>query len=434
MDPKLQTLYAASLACSSLVASAQESPSLEKLIEQAGQGNASAQLALAIRYRDGKGVEANLAEAMRWGHRAADTGNAAAMDFVGHAYLRGAGVSRSPEIAAGYFRAAADDSATAAFNLGQCYFGAQGVDQDVPKALEFWEKAATMGHGRAAATAAMAYLSGEGIPANPAKARALARRAADANDPSGLVLMGELHFQAGEIDQARTLWTKVAGLHPVAATGQPTQPSAEMASQQGADLLKLIEWRQRAPEPGRFALIRTPHIHQGYNNCGSTSCAMVARFQGAQVGGWDFKRLCPSPIGTGTDWDELLKASAKINLSWKLVTFPPDEAGFQKGEEFLRAELDAGRPVIIDFKFYGPHYANGEAGHTLNVVGYLAKENLYILSNPAIATPGLNFITAADLEKFWRSNYYSHLANKVMSRPAIAIDTTELGNSLPSAQ
>ena len=45
-------------------------------------------------------------------------------------------------------------SARAAFNLGQCYFGAQGIDQDIPKALAAWKKAAEMGDGRAAANAA----------------------------------------------------------------------------------------------------------------------------------------------------------------------------------------------------------------------------------------------------------------------------------------
>lgn len=53
-----------------------------------------------------------------------------------------------------------------------------------------------------------------------------------------------------------------------------------MAARQSADLLKLIEWRRRKPEPCRFALIDLPHIQQGTGNCGATSCAIVARWQG----------------------------------------------------------------------------------------------------------------------------------------------------------
>ena len=195
-----------------------------------------------------------------------------------------------------------------------------------------------------------------------------------------------------------------------------------MAAQQGADLLKLMEHRQRKAEPGRFALLPMPHVQQGWNNCGSTSCAMFARAQGQKLGGWDFKKLCPTPLGTGTDWGDLVKASEKIGLRWKLVTFTPDDDGFDKATAFVRAELDAGRPVVIDFKYLGPQYPGGEAGHTLTLAGYLAAENLYVLCNPAIATPGLQLITAADLKHYWRSDHYGELSHGVLSRPAIVME------------
>ena len=395
---------------------------IESLRTRAGSGDIKAQLDLAVRYRDGQGVAKDGAEAMQWAHRAADKGNAEAMDFVGHAYLRGAVVKRNPEIAFGYFKAAAEKSAQAAFNLGQCYFGAQGTEQDIPKALDWWRKAAAKGHGRAASTAAMAYQSGEGVAPDAAEARRLAERAAELKDPSGLVVLGEIQFQAGELDAAKANWTKVSKLRPTGLTGHPAQPSDSASAQQGADQLKLIEYRGRKSEPGKFAFVKTPHIHQGYNNCGSTACATFARFQGAKLGCWDFKRLCPSPLGTGTDWGHLLEASKKIGLKWKLVTFTPDDEGFDKATAFLRTELDAGRPVVVDFKYIGPEYPGGEAGHTLAVTGYIAEENLYILSNPAVATPGLQLITAADLKNYWRSDHYGELSKGVLSRPAIVIE------------
>ncbi|MEI6656038.1 MAG: hypothetical protein WCP45_14840 [Verrucomicrobiota bacterium] len=53
---------------------------------------------------------------------------------------------------------------------------------------------------------------------------------------------------------------------------------------------------------------------------------MLARFQGAKLGAWEFKRLCPSPVGTGTDWGDLIKAAGKIGLHWtaqfRAVFFP----------------------------------------------------------------------------------------------------------------
>ena len=392
-----------------------------ELQSKAASGDAKAQLELAIQLRDGKGIAKDDAQAMEWAHKAADAGNAEAFDFVGFAYLRGAVVKRNPAIAIAYFKAAADESAQAAFNLGQCYFGAQGTEQDCAKALEWWKKAAEKGHGRAAANAAMAYHSGEGVAPDAAQARRFAERAAELNDPSGLVLLGEMHFQAGELDKARACWTKASKLSPTTATGHPAQPSGNASAQEAADLLKLLDYRQRKSEPGGFAFVQMPHIQQGYNNCGSTACAIFARFQGSKIGGWDFKKLCPSPLGTGTDWGHLLDAAAKIGQRWKLITFTPDDEGFTKATDMLKSELDGGRPVIVDFKYIGPQFPNGSAGHTLNVCGYIAKENLYILCNPAVATPGLQLITAPDLKNFWRSDHYGALSKGVLSRPAFVI-------------
>ena len=421
MHKHLFSLLAASLMSLSTL-SANDQTELDTLRSKASGGDAKAQIDLAIRYRDGKGTAKDDAQAMQWAHRAADAGNADAMDFVGFAYLRGAVVKRNPAIAIAYFKEAADESAQAAFNLGQCYFGAQGTAQDCEKALEWWKKAAEKGHGRAAANAAMAYRSGEGVQSDPALSRRFAERAAELNDPSGLVLLGEMHFQAGEIDAAKANWTKASKLFPTSATGHPSQPSGNASAQQAVDLIKLIDYRQRKSEPGQFAYVQMPHIQQGYNNCGSTACAIFARFQGSQIGGWDFKKLCPSPLGTGTDWGHLLDASKKIGQKWKLITFTPDDEGFVKATGMLRSELDAGRPVIVDFKYIGPQYPNGSAGHTLNVCGYIAKENLYILCNPAVATPGLQLITADDLKNFWRSDHYGALSKGVLSRPAFVID------------
>jgi uncharacterized protein len=401
---------------------AAESDVIADLTAKAKKGDAAAQLSLAIRLRDGKGIPKNHAEAMRWAHQAADAGNADAMDFIGFVYLRGALIERRPEIAFGYFKAAAKESAQAAFNLGQCYYGAQGTAQDCARALEWWENAAAMGHGRAAATAAMAFHSGEGIPRDPIKARRLAERAAELKNPAGLVFLGELQFQAGDVESAKTSWSKASKLMPTTPTGHPAQPSDNASAQQGADLLKLIEHRQRKSEPGQFAFVQMPHILQGYNNCGSTACATFARFHGSEIGGWDFKKLSPSPLGTGTDWGDLLNASAKIGQRWKLVTYTPDDKGFTEATTMLKSELDAGRPVIVDFKYIGPQYPNGSAGHTLNVCGYIARDDLYILCNPAVATPGIQLITATDLKDFWRSDHYGALSKGVLSRPAFIID------------
>ena len=56
---------------------------------------------------------------------------------------------------------------------------------------------------------------------------------------------------------------------------------------------------------------------------------------------------------------------------------------------------------VIDFKYIGPPY---------------------ILCNPTVATPGLQFITAYDLKNYWRSDHYGALSKGMLSRPAIVIE------------
>jgi TPR repeat protein len=111
-----------------LAMSAQDAAGFKNLAARAENGDPAAQVALAIHYRDGKGVAKDHALAMQWAHRAADRGD----------------------------------------------------------------------------SAAMAYLSGEGVEPDPVRARRLAERAAELNDPSGLVVLGEMRFQAGELDAPTT--------------------------------------------------------------------------------------------------------------------------------------------------------------------------------------------------------------------------------------
>ena len=137
-----------------VAAAAGERDGVEVLREKAAGGDAAAQVELAHRYRDGDGVTLDLREALRWGHQAADSGDARAMDFVGWMYFHGKGVEARPEIAVGYFKAAAGKSLQAAWNLGLSHFAGMGTALDVPAALAVWEDAAARGHGRSASTAA----------------------------------------------------------------------------------------------------------------------------------------------------------------------------------------------------------------------------------------------------------------------------------------
>jgi len=72
------------------------------------------------------------------------------------------------------------------------------------------------------------------------------------NDPSGLVVLGGIaSFKAGELDAAKANWTRALEApshrpHRASCAALPPTPPP----QQGADLLKLIDYRQRQGRAG----------------------------------------------------------------------------------------------------------------------------------------------------------------------------------------
>jgi len=377
-----------------------DTPSMVDLLGKAKKGDSNAQLSLALRYRDGTGVKRDYVESLFWVRKAADSGNPAALDAVGFQYLRGWGVPQNSDVAVGYFRAAARAGNVAGmFNLGECYFSGQGVDQDYTKAIDHWKVTASKGKDYAAFRLAMIYFSGDGAERNVALAEKFCKQAADAGLEDAKVLLGEMLYQQGKKTEAMELWEQLA---------KGGKPSAK-------DLVQISSWRDKKTEPDKFAYVEYRHVHQGWNNCGAASCTMLAKFQGGKANQYDIKRLCPGPLATGTDWSDLIAAAGKLGHKWKLVTFPNDDGGFAKATAMLRTELEAGRPVGIDFNY------PGGAGHTLTVAGYHAKDDVYVLRDPAHPSPGIRIMTGKELAKLWHSRGYSRVATE-RCRPAIVLE------------
>lgn len=383
--------------------------SLVELTSLAESGEAIAQLRLGMRYRDGDGVAQNYREALRWYRRCADQGDPEGMDNVGYMYLKGWGVPVNFEIATGYFKAsAAQNHPQGLFNLGNSYFSGQGVEQDYVLAIAAWREAAVRGHQHAKWRLATLYAAGEGLPLDRVKAEKLCERLAREGHVNGMLLLGELLALRGDIPAANRWWTK----------------AAEQGSAGAEALLRLQAWRDQEPLAGTRAYVEVNHLYQGWNNCGATSIAMFARQRGAKLTPYDVKRLCPqSPIGTGTDWEDLVSVSKKAKQSWKLITFPHDEAGFEEGAQVIREHLDADRPVVIDFTVIRQRGDKEERfGHTLLVVGYNRRRDEYVLKNPNQPPPGIELMSAEELEANWYSVGYSRLSKGRVARPLIVFD------------
>lgn len=388
------------------VAPSDLSPELAELHEAAEQGDKQAQAHLGMRYRDGDGVPRDRGEALRWFRMGADRGCAEGMDHVGFMYLKGWGVPEDFGIAAAYFKAsAAKGHARGMFNLGNCHFSGQGVEQDYAMAVGAWERAAAKGQPDAIWRLATLHAAGEGLPRDLRKAEQLCERIAGKGHANAALLLGELLASRDRQEQAREWWNT----------------AVRHGSTEAGALLEVGEWRHQDPVVGESAFVEVGHFYQGWNNCGATSIAMFARHFGADTTPYAVKSLCPrSPIGTGTDWEDLVAAGEKLGQSWKLVSFPHDDDGFAEGVGEIRRHLDAGRPVVIDFTVVRNRDGEEERfGHTLLVVGYHAGHDQFVVKNPNQPSPGIELLSSKELESSWHSSGYSRLARGRAARPLI---------------
>ena len=106
------------------------------------EGNAEAQNNLGLLYLDGKGVPANLGEAVRYFQLSAAAGSALGQNNLGGLYRDGRGVPQDFARAARWFAASASQGNTAGmYNLGLMYELGQGMKAD-PIEASMWHSLA----------------------------------------------------------------------------------------------------------------------------------------------------------------------------------------------------------------------------------------------------------------------------------------------------
>ena len=129
------------------------------------KGDAHAQNAIAVRYRDGRGVDRDLRAAVRWHTRAAKNGNADAQYALGRMYENGEGVRADSYRAAEWYAVAAGAGKhrDAQFALGRLYYRGRGVPHDTGEAIDWYLKAARQGHPAAQYVMGALYAGGGGV-------------------------------------------------------------------------------------------------------------------------------------------------------------------------------------------------------------------------------------------------------------------------------
>ena len=124
----------------------------EWFLKSAQEGNKFAQYSLANLYYYGNGVEKDLSQAFLWYRKSSEQGQPYASYAVAQMYDKGEYVSQSEETAQRYYKVAlsgfleleskgqADDNLY--YKLGAMYKKGLGTEIDIPKAIEYFEKSA----------------------------------------------------------------------------------------------------------------------------------------------------------------------------------------------------------------------------------------------------------------------------------------------------
>jgi trehalose/maltose transport system substrate-binding protein len=191
---------------------------LPLLTKAAEVGNADAMNRLGSLYEKGQGVAQDYAQARQWFQKAADKGDGSAMNHLGELYKEGGpGLAQDNAQARAWYQKAADKGdAEAMYKLGQLYWeGGPGLAQDYAEAREWYQKAAEAGNAVGMNKLGYLYRYGLGVAQDYAQAREWFQKAADKGDAEAMNNSGTLYRDgrgvAQDYAQARQWYQRAAG-------------------------------------------------------------------------------------------------------------------------------------------------------------------------------------------------------------------------------
>ncbi|MBF4490659.1 sel1 repeat family protein [Psychrobacter sp. N25K4-3-2] len=142
------------------------SDSFKLMKRLASQGDARAQINLAMMYYGGTDVRQDLAKAIEWAEKPARQGNAEALFVMGVMHTQ-----KNDAKAFEFYLQSANQSYPSAQNMvGLAYKEGRGVQQDYAKALEWVQKAANQGYPSAQYELSLMHAKGIGVQQDNAKA------------------------------------------------------------------------------------------------------------------------------------------------------------------------------------------------------------------------------------------------------------------------
>lgn len=223
--------------------------------------NAYAQYELGKMYQDGIGTAVSPGDSAKWYHKAyqgflrieQNMADDKLYYRLGQMNLIGKGTEVSLPKAGEYFEKAAElDNSNAMFGLGKLYLNPEYDNYDVPKAVDFLLKAAKSGHSQAQYLLGKLFLTGEVVTRNTEYALRWLEESAAQENPYAGYLLGKLYYR-GEVvpkDVAKALYCLEQ------SAGQENEFAAYMAgkiylTEEGTqDVTKAIRHLESAWEKG----------------------------------------------------------------------------------------------------------------------------------------------------------------------------------------
>jgi len=192
-------------------------------------GNPAAMRLLGDAYESGRGVEANIAEAVHWytvaadhddaasrvylealGRKLVDTataareGDAVAMVNLGVYYSNGEDVKKDEVRATAWLRKGAmAGNKTGMYYLAMNLENGEGVEKDLPAAMEWYKKAGDAGHAKAMFKVGEFYSNGVGVSQDLAAAREWWERSAAAGLPVAMYNLGAIYANGEGVERSR---------------------------------------------------------------------------------------------------------------------------------------------------------------------------------------------------------------------------------------
>ncbi len=177
-----------------------------KFQEEAERSNAKSQYALASHYEDGKGVEENQDEALKWYHKAADQNLIEALSTLGLKYDTGRNVRRDDVEAVTWYRKAAEQGdAWSQTSLGYKYLNGTGLSRDLQQGVKWLTVAAEQGEPQAQYYLGICYQDAVGVPRNRIQAYKWLNLSASYQSSRDLRALGRAKAQRDDLEKSMTI-------------------------------------------------------------------------------------------------------------------------------------------------------------------------------------------------------------------------------------